>query len=133
MQEKWTYWIPIKDLYFNYLLDSLIDSDVLKIAVNEINNRHSLLITFKYSSGAYQITNDNGHFQKTQNNNKNADWAFFKINNSNFLKFLSEYSDTISDTIPFMHFVILTQGYQLDILSPQEPEIKIIQRKLNAK
>lgn len=125
--EEWLRWEPIKDLSGDYTLHSIVDSEMLKIILNEGNNKHSLILLFKNSSSSYQVTKENGYF--LNGNNQNHNWPFFKIKNSWYLHYLQELSAEISVGIPFQHFAIIPQGYRLDIMATQEPEIQIIQIK----
>ena len=54
-----------------------------------------------------------------------AQWAFFKVTNSEFLEWLSVYSGTVSDQLNLTHFVIKGTDSLLDIVASYEPEIKI--------
>jgi hypothetical protein len=52
---------------------------------------------------------------------------FFKVNNSAFLKWISEQSCTISDDRSLIHFSILAENIVLDIANPSGPKVEIIQ------
>ena len=61
-----------------------------------------------------------------EENEKPVAWAFFKVTNSEYLKWASYQSDGVSESIGLVHYAIWTEDYIIDVLSWCEPEVKII-------
>ncbi len=55
-----------------------------------------------------------------------GNWSFFKITNSDYLKWISEKSCTVSDYLPFQHFCIIGGNEIIDVLAQKEPEVTIV-------
>lgn len=60
-----------------------------------------------------------------------VEWSFFKIDNSNYLKWLSEESNRWTDKLKLNHFVIIGVDFIMDIIATEEPQIKAVLKKIN--
>ena len=136
MQDQWTYWIPIKGLDQKYDLHSFLDNNIFfKIIFFSQNNSHQLEVLFERGVGSYEINQESIYLEKlsTLTQQYGLDffkkWTFFKINDSRYLKFLSQQSHTISDTRNFIHFSMVTERAIINIIATQDPLIKIISKK----
>lgn len=72
--------------------------------------------TFKLSTISYLNENYGGEFY--------AGWTFFKVENSEYLKYLSEQSGAISDSYGVKQYSIITDEEIIDIVCTYEPKTK---------
>jgi len=134
IKEQWTRWNPANNLAKKYYLDSIFDNIAeLKITLLEENNKkNKVIITFKYPASSYRETKkifkDKLIYDLNQKYGKNFcdEWAFFKVDNSNYIKWLSEQSCGIYDDVPFVHYSLITTNSILDLIDQWEPKIEII-------
>jgi len=56
-----------------------------------------------------------------------GNWTFFKVENSSYLKWLSEQSCTVTDHLNLQHICCITEDSILDIATSYEPEISLIE------
>lgn len=133
--EKWERWIPIKNLTEKYEIFDISDDISKDLKINlkdEINKENQIQLLFEYSVDIYRITRINFK-QKTLNKLSNEygldfykQWTFFKVYDSEYLKWLSIESDTVTESITFTHYCIISPKYMIDIVVGYEPKIKII-------
>lgn len=130
--EQWHKWKPIEGLAKEYYIESIVDTiDGLKIVLFDAQDKkRKLFIIFHNSVDSYKRT-DESFTGKTiytlyQNYGKQfyKDWTFFKVENSEYLQWLSEQSDGFSTYRGLVHFVILAMDSMLDIVVDYEPEVK---------
>lgn len=137
MNEQWIKWEPIKGLSANYYVDSISDNMkgfkiVLSEAKNEENKVH---IIFKDSIYAYRSTEEGFRLEMLYSLKAKygakfySEWSFFKINDSIYLKWLSEQSYGITDRLNPIHFCIFTMNFILDIVATYEPKVELIENK----
>lgn len=132
--DKWTRWQPTQGLSGKYYIDSLIISKNWDLIVQLSNQdeTQSIEITFKGSIDAYRYTNESfcfatfGDLSAQYGTEFYKDWSFFNIENSNYLKWLSERSRTVSDSFNFKHYCIFGGDEILDILAHVKPHVKIL-------
>lgn len=136
MSEKWIRWEPIKNLARKYYIESIAESieDPFKVILSDAGNKgKNVLISFSNGVRAYRSTDkpyalDTIHFLvKTYDKDFYVDWAFFKIENSEYLKWLSEKSCGISDYQHLIHFCILAADSIVDIAVDYEPTITFLE------
>jgi len=63
---------------------------------------------------------------KKYNENFVKNWTFFKVENSEYLQYLSKESLTISDYNNFSHFALITNDEIIDLVNSFEPIIEFI-------
>jgi hypothetical protein len=134
MKEEWTRWEPIKGISGQFYLDSLAFSEEgLSIELSNKLNFKKIQIKFNNPIDTYRYTDESvcfgifGDLSKKYGNDFYSTWSFFKINNSEYLQWLSEVSGKSINSLPFIHFFIKSSDEIIDILSPHEPEVKIIE------
>ena len=135
MQEKWIRWEPTNNLSKKYYVESISEDikDKYKILLtNAENNKNKILISWPIGVDAHRST-DESYTLATINFLDNqygpefyANWTFFKIENSNYLKWLSDQSYGISDDCNLTHFCILAVDSMIDIINNYDPTITII-------
>ncbi len=129
--EEWTRWEPIKNLSGKYYVDAIILSDAgLIIQLSE--NAKKIELNFRYAADSYKYTNESfcfkifGDLSDRYGGDFYGNWSFFKITDSDYLKWISDKSCTVSDRFPFQHYCIIGGDEVVDILSQSEPKVTII-------
>lgn len=133
MPEQWTKWKPINQLAPEYYMTALIDDTTgFYVRLGESkHNPHGIFITFQHSIGAYRITDESYRASKllyltnTYGHDFFASWSFFKVTNSEYLKWLSQEAGGIFDYESNMHLVLITENSILDIATTYEPKIEL--------
>jgi hypothetical protein len=134
MQEKWTRWEPTGNLSTKYYVQSISDTFSAGFKIKLIDYHHpekKVLIAWPGSVYAYRQTYESFTLltlnDLIEQYGKNfTDWTFFKIENSEYLKWISKQSYEITDSLNFTHFCIYSTEEMVDILSSIEPEVSII-------
>ena len=131
--EKWIRWDLSEALLTKYYLDSLSWPDKgLSLRLRAANNEQIIEILCNDSIDAFRYTNESFCFQIFENLSKQygddfyKNWSFFKIQNSQYLKWLSDKSHGWSDGFSCTHFCILGGDEIIDIVTDYEPQIKIL-------
>ncbi len=132
--EEWIRWEPIKDLSGKYYIDSLAISERgLIIQLSDHDKVKKIEILFDSAIDGYRYTNESfcfkifGDLSQKYGTEFYKDFSFFKITNSEYLKWLSEKSRTWSDQFPFVHFCILGGDEVIDVLARYEPEVRMFE------
>ncbi len=131
--EKWIRWDLKEALSEKYYLDDLSWPDTgLIIKLRAASNEQIIEIYFNESIDAFRYTNESfcfkifGDLSKKYGTDFYKNWSFFKVQNSEYLQWLSNNSHGWSDDFSFTHFCILGGDEMIDIVTNYEPEIKII-------
>lgn len=130
MKEQWIRWNLKPRLSNNYYCESLTDTpdDGLQIRLFDREN-NKLLISFADSVDAYRTTDENFVFKTIEYLQKNygkefySSWSFFKIENSEYLKWLKKESGGVFDIYELQHFCFWTIDTRIDVAAHFEPEI----------
>ena len=141
MTEQWIKWEPIQGLAGQYDLEFISDDMkkdgkcivILAEYKNGKNGNKGLRITWeKNPVWAFRVT-DESFRQKLINDLSEkhgsefyVHWTFFKVENSEYLKWLSEQSCEVTDYLKFQHFSILGIESFVDIVSWSEPKFEFI-------
>ena len=56
-------------------------------------------------------------------------WSFFKVTNSEYLKWASYQSNGVSESLNLTHYAIWTEDWTIDILSWAEPNVEFVDIK----
>lgn len=135
MEEKWTRWEPINGLEGQYAIKTLIDdTEAFTLHLFKWDNPNKkVLIKFDGIICSYRSTDETYRYklieylEEKYGSNFYKDWTFFKVNNSNYVKWLSEESCSISDHFSCTeHFSILGIDCVFDIIASYEPKVEII-------
>lgn len=137
MTEKWEQWKPISGLANRYYIESISEGiNGFQIILSEEDNpAKKALFTFENSVDSYRSTNESfvlkiiDDLDKRYGTDFYAHWSFFKILNSDYLKWLSEKSFGISDSLHFKHLVFFGLDSMLDVITCYEPKIELIERR----
>lgn len=135
METEWIRWEPIDGLSGKYSVDSLImGNDGLIIQLSSVNkDMKKVEIQFEYAIDAYRYTNDSFCFNTCANlaekygREFHSNWTFFKVEDSEYLQWLSEKSSTYAGEFSFTHFCIIGSDEMIDILARYEPTVKFVE------
>lgn len=134
LDEKWTHWQPIEALSKRYYLESITDDDegLSLLFIEEKNQSNKLRLLFGYSADAYRKTYETYRSKLIHEVDEKyggdfyGNRTFFKIENSSYVKWLSETSYNISDSHNFMHFAFFTDNFVIDVLALRDPKIEFL-------
>ena len=133
LKEKWTRWKPINNLSSKYYTNSISSSfNEFKILLSDIkSSKKKIKIKLKCLPESYRKINSSCNTNTACNASKKytiADdkWTFFKIENSEYLLWLSEESCTVSKSRQLKHFVIITANSKIDIIDYDEPKVEFL-------
>lgn len=134
MKEHWIRWEPAKHLAQKYYFKSIIDQiDNFQVILFDAKNENKkVILQFHGNVGAYRSTIETFTYSTITKLDAEygtsfyGDWTFFKVQSSDYLKWLSAQSCGISDDRKLTHFCILTVDCIIDIIASQEPDIKLI-------
>lgn len=134
--QQWLHWKPVNlDLAGNYETDQIIDKrDSFKILITKITKPEKVEIVFDKSIWAFRRTSESlrqdifKDLSLTYGDDFYINWSFFKIERSNYLNWLRDESDGISNHLKLIHYVVMTLDDVIDIVANYEPEFKIINK-----
>jgi hypothetical protein len=129
-QEKIIKWEPIQDLSKEYYIELITDDlNIFCINMLEVKNpKNGIKVIFKDSVEAYRSTDESFRsklffdLDKICENDVDS-WTFFKVINSEYLKWLSSQSYGWIDSFNCIHFLFITYDFVLDVVANCEPEI----------
>jgi len=137
MSEQWIQWKPAVNLEGKYFVESICDMlDGLHIIFDpseKSKNPKKLKFFFEYSVKSFRIADESCRTQmlfdlkNIYGDNFYGNWTFFKIENSSYLKWLSEQSCTITDYLSMQHICCIAGNSVLDLATGYEPEISLIE------
>ncbi len=134
MTEQWIQWRPIDGLGEKYYIDYISDDfQAFKIYLSqEDDEEKKVLMTFENSISAYRRIDETfrlkliSDLKEKYGSNFYGKWTFFRVDNSAYIKWISEQSCGISSDIPFVHFSLIGFNSILDIITTYEPKIELI-------
>lgn len=133
MQEKWIRWEAANIAAKKYHIESITETieETIKIKLSDSANKEIIYVSFPEGIDTYRRTNESytldtiHYLEKTYGRDFYAQWSFFKIENSEYLQWLSEKSHGTSDDYQLMHFCILGLNSIMDIACISDPIISI--------
>ena len=102
------------------------------ILVEEDNNERKIIIAFPNGVRSYRATDELLSINALEvagevNESISPDsWSLFKITDSEYLRWASERSSSISEDLNLIHFAICTIDWTLEILDNAEPIVEFI-------
>lgn len=133
MEEIWKKWEPVANMAQKYYVDSIQDNiKGLNIILSDSKHDNSFLeILFNYSVHGYRSTDESfrqkifSDLEEKHITEFYSKWTLFKVTNSEYLKWISDQSFSISESENLIHFVIMAADSIVDIVAAYEPQIKI--------
>lgn len=134
MQEEWIKWEPVGGLKGKYSVNTMnLGEQGLIIVLSSLSNSaQKIEIKFEYAIDAYRYTNDSfsfkiaGYLAEKYGREFYGDWSFFRVTNSEYIKWISEKSCAYADEFAFIHFSIVGSDEIIDVLSRYEPSVEFI-------
>lgn len=133
MNEEWIQWLPVDGLAKKYFADEILDGmDGFKIMLTDpAEEDKKVNIIFEDSVRAYRST-DESLRQETIRfiDNKYgtrfyAECTFFKVRNSEYIKWIEKQSYGVFDTEKLTHFSIIAMDSIIDVIATYEPRIEL--------
>ncbi len=127
-------WKPIEGLSERYFIAEFHETlDEFWILLLDINDRSSgLRVIFEGYVYSYRCV-DEGCRVKTVSmldalygDQFYSKWTFFTVENSEYLRWLSNESDTWSDAVEMKHFAFITPDVIFDIAITYEPRVELV-------
>ncbi len=135
---KWTRWDPLDELNCEYCITSIKDDiNGLEIIFTHIEEKKSdaKIIFHSGSVESYRVCDEHCRLELLRKLKEKyggefyAKWNYFKVVDSEYLKWLSKESDTITDYLEVQHYVLMDQDIVLDVVATVEPKIEVIKSK----
>lgn len=135
MQEKWIQWMPsIQNISAKYYIESLTDNieGFRVILADSAGNSSKISMSFTNGVSAFRSSEEGfrlstiSYLDKKYGGEFYSDWTFFKVENSEYLKWLSEQSGGISDLYTVKQYSLITDDEILDIVTSYEPTITVL-------
>ncbi len=130
--EEWIRWEPIDGLSGQYSLDSFAWSEKgFNVELINHKNKEKIEILFDGYIDGFRYTYESFYLELPRD--FYGEWKLFKSTNSEYLKWLSEKSCTLSDQMDFIHFCIVGGDEVIDIVANYEPKVRFIEYKPKVK
>jgi hypothetical protein len=131
--ENWSRWEPdLSNLATNYYIANACYSyDGFKVILEEEGGNQKVEVLF-YGISSVRITDEGRRLKLYESLISKygldfyRNWTFFKVEQSDYLQWLSAQSYEISDICKVKHFVLLGAESVLDVVTTCEPEVKIL-------
>ena len=134
MTEQWIRWEPIVNFRGKHNIKSLLvaaENLFIELYSSKSNNHFQVELIFRMCD-AYRQTTEGfrlGLFHELSRNYPQGfygDWTFFKVLHSNYLSWLMHNSSiTLAQTNHYTHFCLLGDDFVVDIISSEEPIVKL--------
>lgn len=130
-------WEPIENLADSFHIYSIYnDHDGFKVILVEYDDEtKKVLIEFRGIS-AYRVTKEliamhilDGYTTEPFKNGESRPWSLFTLTNSEYLKWASDQSDTVSEELGLVHYCIWTKDKVFEVLSWVVPQVEFINTK----
>ncbi len=134
MTESWERWEPVSGLAKKYYVEKIEELDeAFSISLVDYNNdSNKILLDFNYLVDSYRSVY--GTFRhkliveldEKYGSDFYGHWTFFKVNNSEYLKWLNQESYTITSSLSLIHFSLIAIDAVVDIIAYDEPKITFL-------
>ena len=132
--EKWYNWQPLQKMHGEYYIKSCTNHDFcsLTIILGQYNAPSETEIHIQINGiEAYKVTNETYKLKiwtylSDTHKGLNRKWPLFRIEESAFLRQLSDESNGISNSLHFKHYCIMDSEWVIDIVTPAEPVVEIV-------
>ncbi len=134
ISENWERWEPLPSLCTKYSLEKIIEEGEVSIVLSGHKNETSRILLKISRLFAYTVTKNSfddklfNDLQEKYGPEFHTTWTFFKVNNSDFIKWIDQESSTIASSWareekPMQHFCLITMEEVIDIMVYGEPKI----------
>ncbi|MFC6332757.1 hypothetical protein ACFP56_09000 [Paenibacillus septentrionalis] len=131
LSEKWVYMDIEQELNVKYYIDSINDNtEGLSIMLSEVNDESlRVKVFFEHSVHAYRSTDESyrsntiNYLQDSYGLNFYKERTFFVITDSEYIRWLSQQSQGISDLEQVSHYSFLAVNSIVDVIAAYEPKI----------
>ena len=130
--EQWIKWTPNKALERKYSKkDLILDMSFRILAEDELKQTQNMQINFEEGVSIFRVTDIAycssvlEYIDKVYGDNFHNQWTFFKVINSEYIKWLHAESFEVVD-LNTNHYAFVFTNCIVDVIECSEPEIKLI-------
>ena len=131
--EKWSRWEPITGLTARYYVDGVVDTidELIVRLVSDQDQSIGVEVVFD-SAWAYRLTNESFRLSLIYQlglkygEDFYTKWAFFKVDESDYLDWLSRESYEFSESAEMTHYCLMGLESFVDIAASEDPVVKLI-------
>ena len=132
--EIWHRWEPVKSgLTGNYYIDYVENGDDgFKILLAQEKTEQKVEVLFKHWVYAYRSIEEGMRtvlwhkLSEKYGKDFYVNWSFFKLENSSYIKWISDECYGRIDSLEMNHFVIMGMEEVIDIIVGYEPQVSIL-------
>jgi len=132
MKEDLTIWKPQGNVYDNLYVNSIEDAKEGLTIILEQENPNDSCIKIRFNSYfSYRNTNESFLLDKWHYYDRNllSQSCLFVVENSDYISWIKKSALSIHDDLKVIHYAIFTDEDCLEILTNEEPSVKVIDRQ----
>jgi hypothetical protein len=129
---KWIPWYPLERMSDKYNIKSYVSNfDNLKIVLSKRGGGGETEIHISFGgSHIFRKMNESWMsrlwlFLEKTHKNFDKDWYLFKVEDSEYLKYLSEVSEGLIPYLGFKHYFIMDNEWSFDVVSQMQPRVEL--------
>jgi hypothetical protein len=130
---KWTPWKPLREMSGEYCIISYVSSFYgLKIILSkyEPENNTEIHIRLGNAGQIFRVINETyrgrlWRYLSETHHDVDMSGPLFIVEDSEYLRFLSEESENITDALNYKHYYIRDSEWSFDIASQQQPRVEL--------
>lgn len=133
-QEEWMQWFPIDGLSPRYSIIEIVQDlkNFRILLADESDSDKKLRVVFENSIDVYRLTDEGyrlnllGTLDKQYGTSFYAEWSFFKVKNSRYIRWIERESCGFFDPEGYIHFVFIDSNNILEIVVNYEPRFEFV-------
>lgn len=130
MNNIWKRWEPKIELKNKYYIDTIKDEDNLIIELSDEVGTEKIIMRWDGCITSYTCTEESSR-SILYDNNELTKWTFFKVENSQYLKWIEYQSLGIEQGDKLIHYCIIGINSVVDIIARYDPEISLVLNENN--
>ena len=131
--EQWSRWEPIAGIYGKYEIHRILyNHDDFRLILKGHHERAFIEVVFPQTLAAIRIANESVVFMIYEwlsikyGKDFYADWCFFKVENSDCLKWLSNGTNGVSEEYGLIHYVVTDLDLVIDVVTRHAPIVNLL-------
>ena len=131
--EQWYRWDPVFGVKGNYYVQKILDEDgAFKFILNNKEQNQIVEVAFPQTIAAIRIADEGVVFMLFDRLSSKygedfyANWAFFKVENSDCLRWLSGGTAGFSEKYELTHYVIKGLDLVIDVVTRHAPIVRLV-------
>lgn len=126
-------WKPLDTISGKYWLESLALIDEKFVFIYRKHQQKNIQVHVICGGGlpSFRYTNETylegfTYFDDPEEMEKIRPWCFYTVEDSEYLKKISDESGELSDILGFNHYCIISENETIDLVYPAEPIVEIV-------